>query len=405
MMVMGSPMGWGHDSYQYSQPRWKGGGGGGNRWQDRTTTSPTAYVAREFGTDDSEGYSGAALIPYRKVDGKIELLLAWERPWNSFISGFDPVSWTVMGGKRISWYEHDVVTTAVRCFAECADGAALPSEEELQELADKGFAVWYPTGKFGTLFVEVPDGMFADLPAKYAEANQGPKEEFKLTSTGHKKWTKMIDALEWVPAEDILPTPKKECSDLVKNILQVSGVKEVIFGEANPAEVYPDAEAIAEARKAKRQGANGKGDKGGKGGKGGYSKGGKGDKGGKSGKGKGKDGGMAFGGGGKGMSSSVTVQTSMKGSPMPMMPMPMPYAMPDQSLGSVKDETLQRQMCGEQLYILIQPIVPSQYIAQKVTGMLLELPMNELMDNLMNQNELHRRVEEAMVILKEDGIV
>merc|ERR1719343_728534 len=56
---------------------------------------------------------------------------------------------------------------------------------------------------------------------------------------------------------------------------------------------------------------------------------------------------------------------------------------------------MQRQMYGEQLYIMVQPLVPGAYIAQKITGMLLELPQNELMMNLTNPEEMHRRVQEA----------
>lgn len=73
------------------------------------------------------------------------------------------------------------------------------------------------------------------------------------------------------------------------------------------------------------------------------------------------------------------------------------------------------QMLGERLYVLVQSMVPSIPVAQKVTGMLLELPTPELLALFEQANvgnvpgasptELEQRVQEAMEILKEDGIV
>lgn len=64
---------------------------------------------------------------------------------------------------------------------------------------------------------------------------------------------------------------------------------------------------------------------------------------------------------------------------MPMMQLPMapapplPVYTPPFQPGS---EEMQRQMHGEQLYVLVLPLAPSPYLAQKITGMLLELPEN-----------------------------
>merc|ERR1719174_202757 len=80
-------------------------------------------------------------------------------------------------------------------------------------------------------------------------------------------------------------------------------------------------------------------------------------------------------------------------------PMAMVYPSFDQN-----SMEMQRQMYGEQLYLMVQPMSPSPYMAQKITGMLLELPQNELMLNLTNQEELRKRVEEAVEVLKEDGV-
>merc|ERR1740139_510222 len=86
------------------------------------------------------------------------------------------------------------------------------------------------------------------------------------------------------------------------------------------------------------------------------------------------------------------------GKGMPMMS-PMFYPTHDQN-----SDEMQRQIYGEQLYVLVQPMAPSPYLAQKITGMLLELPQNELMLNLTNQEELQRRVQEALDVLREDGV-
>merc|ERR1719203_1746632 len=96
------------------------------------------------------------------------------------------------------------------------------------------------------------------------------------------------------------------------------------------------------------------------------------------------------GGGGKGMGM-------YPGKGMPMGPMV--YSSYDQNSAE-----MQRQMYGEQLFLLVQPMAPSPYLAQKITGMLLELPQNELLLNLTNQEELQRRVSEALRVLKEDGV-
>merc|ERR1740121_2815138 len=81
------------------------------------------------------------------------------------------------------------------------------------------------------------------------------------------------------------------------------------------------------------------------------------------------------------------------------------YSNPAQQMHEEEaSEEMQRQMYGEQLYVLVQPMCPSEYLAQKVTGMLLELPMSELCQNLTNPEELRRRVSEALEVLRNDGL-
>merc|ERR1712039_107197 len=87
---------------------------------------------------------------------------------------------------------------------------------------------------------------------------------------------------------------------------------------------------------------------------------------------------------------------------MPMQPQQ--FNNPIQQLQEESSEEMQRQMYGEQLYVSVQQLTPSAYLAQKITGMLLELPLSELFQNLTNQEELHRRVQEAVEVLKNDGL-
>jgi len=397
-----------------------GGGGGGGGWQQQQqqwqqpqqqswsrpqgpagTDKP--YLERELRANDAQTFSGAALVPYRKVDGNTELLMAWERPWNSFINGFDVESWNPLGGKRINWQEFSAGVTGIRCFLEALDidGVKVPGADELNGLMSKAFTVWYPTGKYACIFVEVADDMMKDIPEKFAEAKTaaGSQEEFKINAQGVKKWLKMIDGLEWVPASELVPDAKKECSDLLGNLLKVDAVREFLEGKLDPAE-------LPEAAPKKPKGKGGKDKKGGKDSGKGWGKDSKG-KGGK----KGSGGGMPmYGapmqmGGGYGM-----------GMPMQMQPMQMQKGggkgmdmyggqaqQMQQAQGGPADPDLQLQLYGEQLYMLVQPLVPNHYVAQKITGMLLELPSDELIMNLTNREELQRRVGEAVNLLQEDG--
>merc|ERR1712217_753017 len=68
----------------------------------------------------------------------------------------------------------------------------------------------------------------------------------------------------------------------------------------------------------------------------------------------------------------------------------------------------ERQMVGERLYAILQRMVPSMTMAQKITGMLLELPMDELQvmvdqSSKQGREELKERCDEALEILREQG--
>jgi hypothetical protein len=329
---------------------------------------------------DVENYAGAALVPYRQVGDSIELLLAWEKPWNTFTNKFDAFSWTVLGGKRVSSQESLAEITAIRTFLEVMDGIDVPDMNEMVNLTSKSFVLWYPTGKYALVFFEAVDGLFSDLPEKFqeAKASTGPQQEFKVLACGVRKWTKQIDELEWVPASSLHPMPVKDCSDLVKNVLQVKAFQNFLVGELEPRKEFPSEEDIVVIRKkALHKGKGGKGS----GGKGGY----------------------------KGRKAAPTLATGcMKGGCDPFlanrgMVVQQPvYGHPQKPSG--ESDVLLR-MYGEQLYLLVQPLVSSQFWAQKITGMLLELPQNELVLNLTNHEELQRRVKEALSLLKEEGVV
>ncbi|CAK0788548.1 unnamed protein product, partial [Prorocentrum cordatum] len=65
----------------------------------------------------------------------------------------------------------------------------------------------------------------------------------------------------------------------------------------------------------------------------------------------------------------------------------------------------QRHRYGEQLFNLVQAIEPRMELTQRITGMLLELPQSELLLNLTSHEELSRRIEEALRVLRLDGII
>jgi hypothetical protein len=372
--------------------------------------SADSYLDRRLRALDAEHFSAAGLLPYRKgSDGSIELLFALERPWNSFNQSYDPLGWNIFGGKRIPRQERESVATAIRIFTDAvgqANGA--PAQDVMYRLMANSFTVWYALGKFVLLMVEVSDeDLGADFPDKYAEWKKAQgSEEFSTTPQGYKKWTKQIDAVEWVNASDLLE-PKKEVSDLLNNIMQINGFRDFLEGKLDPETAF--AEADANPNKGRGGGkSSGKGGGKGKHGKGkGDSKGGKGwkesgwnESGWKGGMGKGGKGMPMYEQKGGYMAGPMPNFSAPMGGPSPMgAPMAMVYPSYDQN-----SMEMQRQMYGEQLYLMVQPMSPSPYLAQKITGMLLELPQNELMMNLTHQEELRKRVMEALDVLKEDGI-
>lgn len=357
--------------------------------------SSDAYLDRRLRLLDAEHYSAAGLLPYRRSGGAVEVLVTRERPWNSFSQAYDPISWNFFGGKRVPRLERSVELTAVRSFSECAgEVPGAPSQDDLFKLMKSGFEVWYPVGKFGLVLLEVPSGELEELPAAYQKfkSASGPAEEFRILPQGIKKWSKMIDEIAWVSGSK-LTAENAEVSDLVQSMVNIPALREFLNGVSDPAKTLPEGDAVVAPRPGKGGGRGGRGK--GKGGYGVYDGG--------FGKGfpKGYDQGMMMG-----MPPQMPQQMPMmyagqgKGMSMmaPMAPMVFPQ-MPDQNSAG-----MQRQIFGEQLYVLVQPMAPSPNLAQKITGMLLELPQNELMINLTNRDELQRRVSEALEVLREDGV-
>jgi len=360
---------------------------------------------------DAENYISAGLMLYRQGEEGVELLVPHERPWNSWTNAYDPLGWSVFGGKRIPRQEYSVEVTGVRCFLEVVgqtEGA--PDQDTLYSLMADSFVLWFPGGKFAMIMAKVPDGDMSGLPDAFLESRkEKPSEDFMVLPQGIKKWMKQIELLEWVPASRLVPEADFETTNLLENILKVDQFKAFLDGSLDITTLAGEPNSAFVPSKG--------------GGDGGKSRG----KGGGRGKGKDRNGGknswqwqggggckgMPYGGGGKGM--PMMAPGPCMGMQMPYQPMPPPPQFvpeqpqqsgpPPQTNGDPANEEAQRQTYGEQLYMIIQPLAPSPYLAQKITGMLLELPINELMLNLTNQDELYRRVGEALEVLREDGVV
>lgn len=413
--------------------------------------SSDAYVDKRLRPLDSEHYSAAGILPYRRrAAASVELLLPRERPWNSFTQSYDPISWNLFGSKRVPRMERSAETTAVRSFIEAVGQVpGAPSQDDIYSWLPGSFIVWYPMGKFALLVFEVPEDKLTDFTEQYAEHRKvAGTEEFRILPQGIKKWQKQIDGLEWVPASSLVPEPASEVSDLLANILQAPRFREFLDGSFDPSTVWPP--LSYEIPRPPSNSSKGKGKSGGKEFMGfhskagmmkGYTKG-MGDMGNRMdmgmgmtmgdmgrmsmgmgmessgygkgsnqfyGKGMGKDyGNMMLPGYSNGMNPSygtgINMDPSMSMSMYQgkgMLVAPMAF----QASYQQNSEDMQRQLYGEQLYILVQNLSPSPYLAQKITGMLLELPQNELVLNLTDAAELQRRVGEAMEVLKEDGVV
>jgi len=380
---------------------WTGGGGGGGGKGKKASAfaSKEAYFAPTLRPEDSEAYTAAGLLLYRKGDNGIEVLVASEKPWNPLANEYDPLAWNTIGGKKTPWTgEWDAPATAARCLMEVFGGCEeAPTSQKIVDMCQEAPVLWYPAGRFA-LFVrefQSEDGeVFDEAPKSFGAAKEKgaypfSPEEQRVNSKGQPttRWVKQIEALEWVLAADLTASePRSPLTDLLKNICLV-GAFQQFLQEGTAPEPPPK---VPEG-----------GRKGGKDAKGGGKKGGAG-----SGAGGWQDGGKKGGGGGgkKGAGGGKGKGGCMKGKGMPYAgyaPMPPPPMTPQ-----MYPVEMQRQMLGEKLYMTVQPMVNSPITAQKVTGMLLELPMPELMPLLgpgpEERNMLQQRVDEALEVLESE---
>jgi len=395
------------------------------------------YIGLQLRQLDSRNYSAAGILPYRRREDTVEFLLPKERPWNSFSQAYDPISWNLFGGKRVPRQEVAAEETAVRCFLESVghvEGAPSPDALYSSMQDPNRFVLWYPMGKFALVLCELKDDLMSDLPERFqASRREGPLDEYLILPNGIKKWSKQIEAVDWVKGSSLVPNPTFAVSDLLGSILGNDDFSNFVAGKNDPLKTLPpvsqapvsnghENQAAGKAFGGKGKGAGrGKGMmKGGEGkgliaykgnnGKdgnaygGGYGGGYKGYNGMGNGGCKGDGWGVAKGGkgakgfGGCGMPGKGNGKMyDGKGGMAVQQPMYFSAVAPPSA-------EMQRQMYGEQLYLLVSPLADSPYHAQKITGMLLELPENELLLNLTSSEELQRRVSEALEVLKEDGV-
>ena len=67
------------------------------------------------------------------------------------------------------------------------------------------------------------------------------------------------------------------------------------------------------------------------------------------------------------------------------------------------DDTEQKQLLGETIYPMIEAVQPE--LAGKITGMLLEMQVGEVVAMLNSQDELLGRIAEALDVLEEEGLI
>jgi hypothetical protein len=360
--------------------------------------SKDTYFDSNLRPEDAQNYSSAGLLIHRKGENGTEILVVSEKPWNPFTKDYDALAWNAVGSRKTGGNrEWDSAVTAARCSMEIFGGCeGAPSASQIELMCHNSPAIWYPQGKF-VMYVheyQADDGdVFLEAPSRFAAAKEkglypfSPAEE-RVNSKGEAttRWVKQIEELEWVPAADLLQAePRKPLTNLMENICKIEGFRAFLDNGVLPASPTPPP---------KKEGKDEKGEKG-------------------KGKSKGRDkGGKKGGGGGKG----GDWKGNAKGKGMWAMPGMMPGYMQPPQFGAgpppppmnpqVYPAEMQRQMLGEKMYLLVQPMVPSPMIAQKVTGMLLELPMPELMPLLApgadSQSMLKERVREALQVLENE---
>lgn len=399
--------------------------------------SQDAYLDKLLREEDLRGFSAAGFLPYKNGPAGLELLMAKERPWNSFINDYDPLAWQVLGGRRQNPHSECLPhITGGRVFLDAMEGMhGLPRLSELTLLAQKGFAIWFPRGKYAMIVFEA-GGLPEDICDLFQTWRVGnPVEPFPEGPRWQTKWKKQIEALEWVPANALLDAHQayagdqanSTISDLLNNLLNNLEFQKFLQGSLDLSTFEGDGDITINAEAVDAYHSNPDANKGaGQKGKGGKNwnrgseqrgKGSRQDQGKQGTKGYGKQSNWGGGGGGKNGSKAKGKGFGggggfQGGRGMQQPPGPAAFmsnggqwngqAAPQ---GGQEFSEMQRQLIGEQIYCLVQPMAPTAFIAQKITGMLLELPQSEFMPLVQNHEELRERVMEALAVLRSSGVM
>lgn len=404
-----------------------------------TTEPGIPYIGKYVRDTDAALCKAAGILFYKKgAESKSvdSVLLVKEKPWNTHTKDYDPLALNVMGGKRLSRWEWSPDFTASRTFTEACAGEieGVPKGKALGDLCKKGHALWFPAGRYCLYLVEATEGgeLPKDLNKLFQERRmkRDEEEEIKKKEAAEKvgpdgmpattKYMKQVEILDWVKVPTLLENKEHlEFTHLLVSLLELAPFLEFLKGG--------DLKALAAKAAAEEKELSNFGMPVMKGGKGG----------GKWGKGKGKD----FGGGFKGgfmdamdfqggkwakkgsdfkggkkagfvmmdkggykgqPSMGMDMNMYSNGTPAMGMPAPVQMMMPFEAASP----QMQRQLIGADLFPLVQKQVEKEhppYIVQKITGMLLELPQDELLPLLTNNADLTLRVEEALEVLKQDG--
>lgn len=413
--------------------------------------SEDAYLESRLRPCDFQVYMAAGLQFYRRRKCVIEWLLPREEAWNNQADVYEPLAWNILGVRRARGWEHDPQETAVRCLVEVFGGiSGAPSARTLRGKCARSVAVWYPRGKYALFLHEIEEHeanifMDPDLSERYKERRSQPAT----------KYPKKIEGFEWVQAADFFASDARHTlTDLLEKFSLIDAVRKFITtGDLPPGVAPPKLESTEGKGGKKGDRDEGKGGKKGDrdGCKGGAGKGKRGqeerkgwaakgesasswgidggavkgketakakekawEKGGDRGKGTGWEGwetqyGYSKGKWNGGQAEAIYKGDQAKGDA---------WATGGKNGGMAKGKNggketggqlPARQLLGEKLFVLVKGLAPSygHTIVQKITGMLLDLPHDEITSLLepsaKGKLELEERVAEARQILEEEG--
>jgi len=388
----------------YAMPtQMKGQWNGGKGDQQRVWTSQESYLQSRLRSEDQQEYRAAGLILYRRGSNGVELLLPTETPWNSWEDKYDPLSWNILGTKRSrgNW-EREPVDTVQRCVLDVIGHIkGAPTASDIRRICRRGVAVWYARGKYAISLSELcdEDRDKFDNPSltDRFKAEKEASESSDAVGLNSSRFTKRIDGFEWVSGAELLSSrTRMPLANLLDNVCMVDGFRHLLTTSSLPDGVQATKGGDeCDTNCDRTESEDGKGKKG----RGDNAKG-------KSGRGFGKAQRMVpmseftnSSGGKVGKGKEKGRSHGMSGA----------YASEFLAVSVPEGSDTERQMIGEQIYLLVQQLVPTVSLAQKVTGMLLELPQPELVPLLVGgapgqPSELEQRVEEALIVLRSDGV-